>query len=69
MSTTFCGPSCAITCAKIVFTECSVAPASVNVPPSPSPALTGCQIPSGCVESGQSGMPSVGGPYQYAFRL
>ena len=41
MSTTFSGPSCAITCAKIVLTECAVASASVYVP-APS-AFTGCQ--------------------------
>ena len=68
MSTTVEGPSCAMTCAKIVLTECAVAPASVKSPASPSPALTGCQMPSGCVESGQSGMPIVAGPCQYALR-
>src|SRR6266480_2578149 len=68
MSTTFVGPSWATTCAKIVFTECAVAPASVKVPASPSPALTGCHWPSGWVGSVQPGTASVDGPYQYAFR-
>ena len=67
MSTTVLGPSCAITCAKIVFTEWAVAPNSVNVPASPSPAFTGCQIPSGWLGSGHCGIPIVDGPFQYAF--
>ena len=39
MSTTFCGPSCAATCANTVFTECAVADFSVNVPASESDAF------------------------------
>src|SRR6476660_4566614 len=69
MWTRFEGPIWATTWAKIVFTECAVAPANVNVPASPSPALTGCHRPSGCVGSVHPGTARVDGPFQYALRL
>ncbi len=39
MSTTFSGPSCAVSCAKTVLTECAVAACSENVPASESEAF------------------------------
>ena len=42
MSTIFCGPSCAATWAKTVFTECAVAAFNENVPASESEAFDSC---------------------------
>src|SRR5262249_47655646 len=52
------------TWANTVFTECSVAASSENVPASPSPAFTGCHGPVGPSHTG-FGIVIVEGPTQY----
>ena len=64
ISTTLSGPSWAITCANTVLTECSVAPRSVKVPASPSPAFTTCHGPVGPAHTG-FGIVIADGPCQY----